>query len=141
MRPAHGQRPQPALICPSGATAAIAGTGFTVQEKHQPKPNPLLGPSKAARDAGFCDIRSIGETSDGRSLRVSVRGDKGPGYGSTSKMIAESGICLARDISHDAVGGGFWSTASAMREPLIARLQAEAGLTFTAESGPLTSRA
>jgi len=49
-------------------------------------------------------------------------------------MIAESGICLARDISHDAVGGGFWTTASAMGEKLISRLQARAGLTFTLEN-------
>jgi hypothetical protein len=88
------------------------------------QPRPGQGPSKAARDAGFYDILFIGQTSDGRSLRVSVRGDKDPGYGSTSKMIAESGICLARDISHDAVGGGFRTTASAMGELLIARLQA-----------------
>ena len=66
-------------------------------------PKPGQGPSKAARDAGFYDILFIGETSDGHSLRVSVKGDKDPGYGSTSKMIAESGICLARDVSHDAV--------------------------------------
>ena len=72
-------------------------------------PKPGQGPSRAARDAGFFDILLIGETSDGRSLSVSVKGDKDPGYGSTSKMIAESGICLARDVSRDAVGGGFWT--------------------------------
>jgi short subunit dehydrogenase-like uncharacterized protein len=73
--------------------------------------------------------------SDGRSVSVSVKGDKDPGYGSTSKMIAESGICLARDVSHDAVGGGFWTTASALGELLISRLQAKAGLTFMLQSG------
>ena len=98
-------------------------------------PKPGQGPSKVARDAGFYDILLIGETSDGRSLRVSVKGDKDPGYGSTSKMIAESAICLARDVSHQAVGGGFWTTASAMGEPLLGRLQAKAGLTFTLEDG------
>ena len=50
-------------------------------------------------------------------------------------MIAESGICLACDVSHDAMGGGFWTTASAMGAPLIGRLQAKAGLTFTLENG------
>jgi short subunit dehydrogenase-like uncharacterized protein len=68
-------------------------------------------------------------------LRVSVKGGKDPGYGSTSKMIAESGICLPRDVSHDEVGEGFWTTASAIGEPLIGRLQAKAGLTFTPENG------
>jgi saccharopine dehydrogenase (NAD+, L-glutamate forming) len=50
-------------------------------------------------------------------------------------MIAESGICLAREVSHEAVGGGFRTPASAMGEPLIGRLQAKAGLTFTLENG------
>ncbi len=97
-------------------------------------PKPGQGPSRTARDAGFYDILLIGETSDGRKLRVSVKGDKDPGYGSTSKMIAESAICLAREVSHDAVGGGFWTTASAMGESLIGRLQAKAGLAFTLEN-------
>jgi short subunit dehydrogenase-like uncharacterized protein len=101
-------------------------------------PKPGQGPSKSVRDTGFYDILFIGETSDGRSLKVSVKGDKDPGYGSTSKMIAESAICLARDVSRDAVGGGFWTTASAMGEPLIGRLQAKAGLTFTLENASLT---
>ena len=98
-------------------------------------PKPGQGPSKAARDAGIYDILVIGETSDGRRLRISVNGDKDPGYGSTSKMIAESGICLARDVSHDVVGGGFWTPASAMGEPLMGRLRAKAGLTFMLENG------
>jgi short subunit dehydrogenase-like uncharacterized protein len=97
-------------------------------------PKPGQGPSREDRDAGFYDILLIGETSDGRTLRVSVKGDKDPGYGSTSKMIAESAICLAREVAHDAVGGGFWTPASAMGEPLISRLQAKAGLTFTLEN-------
>ncbi len=97
-------------------------------------PKPGQGPSRADRDAGFYDILLIGETGDGRTLRVSVKGDKDPGYGSTSKMIAESAICLAREVAHDAVGGGFWTPASAMGEPLISRLQAKAGLTFTLEN-------
>ena len=71
-------------------------------------------------------------------MAVSVKGDKDPGYGSTSKMIAESGICLARDVSHVAADGGFWTTASAMGEALLGRLQAKAGLTVTLEHGSLT---
>jgi short subunit dehydrogenase-like uncharacterized protein len=80
------------------ALIGFAPTRALIRRVFLPKPG--QGPSKAARDAGFYDILFIGETSDGRSLRVSVKGDKDPGYGSTSKMIAESGICLARDVSH-----------------------------------------
>jgi saccharopine dehydrogenase (NAD+, L-glutamate forming) len=50
-------------------------------------------------------------------------------------MIAESAICLAREVSHEAVGGGFWTTASAMGNPPMGRLQAKAGLTFKLEKG------
>jgi short subunit dehydrogenase-like uncharacterized protein len=98
-------------------------------------PKPGEGPSRADRDAGFYDILLMGETGDGRSLRVSVKGDKDPGYGSTSKMIAESGICLAREVARDATGGGFWTPAAAMGDLLIGRLQTRAGLTFAPENG------
>jgi short subunit dehydrogenase-like uncharacterized protein len=114
------------------AVIGFAPTRALIRSLFLPKPG--QGPSREARDAGFYDILFLGETKDGRSLKVSVRGDKDPGYGSTSKMIAESGICLARDVSHEAVGGGFWTTASAMGEKLIGRLQARAGLTFTLEN-------
>ena len=30
----------------------------------------------------------------GEEVRVTVRGDKDPGYGSTSRMLAETGIAL-----------------------------------------------
>ena len=51
-----------------------------------------------------------------------------PGYGSTSKMIAESAICLVKECP-DLVGG-IYTPAPAMGEKLIARLQANAGLDF-----------
>jgi len=47
------------------------------------EPRTGQGPSKAARDTGFSNILFIGETSDDRSLRVSVKGDKDHGYGPT----------------------------------------------------------
>ena len=56
-----------------------------------------------------------------------------PGYGSTSKMLAESAICLALDISKDRTGGGCWTTASSMGPELISRLEAHAGLSFSIE--------
>ena len=67
-----------------------------------------------------------------RRLRVGVKGDRDPGYGSTSKMIAESAVCLLQDAS--ATPGGIWTPASAMGTALIARLGANAGLTFAVEA-------
>ena len=60
-----------------------------------------------------------------------MTGDADPGYGSTSKMIAGSAVCLLLDAG--ALPGGIWTTAPAMGEALIARLQANAGLSFAIE--------
>ncbi len=61
-------------------------------------------------------------------LRARVVGDRDPGYGSTSKMLSESALCLALDNLD--IGGGFWTPASAMGQTLMDRLTANAGLTF-----------
>jgi len=93
-------------------------------------PSPGEGPSKQKRDTGCFDIRLRGEhpTDPAKTLWGRITGDRDPGYGSTSKMLAESALCLARDPL--TVGGGFWTPAAAMGEPLLARLLEHAGVTF-----------
>jgi short subunit dehydrogenase-like uncharacterized protein len=93
---------------------------------------PGEGPSEAEREAGFYDLLFIGESGDGQSLCTNVKGDMDPGYGSTSKMIAEAAICLAENP--DMAGGGIWTPAPAMGEALIERLQQNAGITFELET-------
>ena len=82
------------------------------------------------------EIRSIikdqGLPEDNTRLRVGVKGDRDPGYGSTSKMITEAAVCLLQDAKDTA--GGIWTTAPAMGDRLIARLQANAGLDFAVET-------
>ena len=95
-------------------------------------PKPGEGPSKEERDSGFYDLLFLAEDASGNRLRASVKGDRDPGYGSTSKMIAESAVCLLRDVP--TLAGGIWTTAPAMGDKLIARLQANAGLSFTVEA-------
>ena len=68
---------------------------------------------------------------DGRQVRACVKGDRDPGYGSTSKMISECAICLLRDTPE--VPGGFWTPGAAMQHKLIKRLADNAGLTFAVE--------
>ncbi|MBS0384903.1 MAG: saccharopine dehydrogenase NADP-binding domain-containing protein [Proteobacteria bacterium] len=97
-------------------------------------PKPGQGPSKQERENGSYDVLFAGATADGRTLRAGVKGDKDPGYGSTSKMIAEAALCLARDVDHQATAGGIWTPAAAMGGPLIERLRAHAGLTFQLEN-------
>ncbi len=93
---------------------------------------PGEGPSKEERETGFYDLLFVGTSADGKQLRAAVTGDKDPGYGSTSKMIAESAICLVRDARD--VPGGIWTPGAAMGEKLIARLVANAGMTFKMEA-------
>lgn len=97
-------------------------------------PKPGEGPSKAERETGFYEVGFHGETGDGRTLRASVKGDKDPGYGSTSKMIAESALCLARDVSREETAGGVWTPGAALGRKLIARLEAHAGMKFLLEN-------
>ena len=51
-------------------------------------PKPGEGPTKEERETGFYDVLFVAEYPDGRGAMLSVKGDKDPGYGSTSKMIA-----------------------------------------------------
>ena len=96
-------------------------------------PRPGTGPSARQRDAGRYEVLFIGATAQGRMLRACVRGDRDPGYGSTSKMIAESALCLVRDVDRSATPGGVWTAGAAMGLALIRRLQAHAGLSFAIE--------
>lgn len=97
-------------------------------------PKPGEGPSKEERETGHYDVMFVGETATGDKMIAGVTGDKDPGYGSTSKMIAESAICLARDVSREQTPGGLYTPAPAMGEALIKRLKKNAGLTFEIES-------
>jgi short subunit dehydrogenase-like uncharacterized protein len=106
--------------------SAIKPTRWVV-EKLVPKPGE--GPSPESQEKGFYDIRFVGRTEDGKTLITKVTGDRDPGYGSTGKMLGESGMCLAFDVK-DEVPGGFWTPASALNGKLLERLTAKAGLTF-----------
>ena len=93
------------------------------------------GPDRAAREAGLFDVMFVGESEDGQvQLRTAVQGDMDPGYGSTSKMVAESAICMAKNPSKEFCAGGVWTCAPAMGQDLINRLEANAGLSFNIES-------
>ena len=95
-------------------------------------PAPGEGPSKESRENGNYDVLFCADLSDGSTVHASVSGDMDPGYGSTSKMIAESALCLVNDCAE--LGGGIYTPAPAMGEKLITRLQANAGLTFKIEN-------
>lgn len=112
------------------ATAKFVASDNSIAGPDAPKPGE--GPSKEEREAGFYDILFIGTTADGEQMKLSVKGDRDPGYGSTSKIISESAICLVKDATDTP--GGIWTTAPAMGDKLIARLEANAGVTFNEEA-------
>ena len=124
-------------LAATGMTAGLAG--FMVAGAIPPArwalerfvlPAPGEGPSAEAQKSGFFDLRFIGRTADGRSIRTRVTGDRDPGYGSTAKMLGQAGACLAQDLSESDVKGGFWTPATIFGDRLIARLIKHSGLTF-----------
>ncbi len=92
---------------------------------------PGEGPSKEERESGHYDLLFVAIGPDGRQVRASVKGDRDPGYGSTSKMISECAICLLRDTPE--VPAGIWTPGAAMGDRLVKRLVERAGLTFALE--------
>ncbi len=110
---------------------ALAGFAPTRSFLKSIGPKPGDGPSKSAQERGYFHIELVGKHPDDASkdVRLEVRGDRDPGYGSTAKMLGECAVCLAQDEL--AVGGGFWTPASAMGDQLLERLPQNAGVTFT----------
>lgn len=92
-------------------------------------PQPGEGPSKEERENGFYDVLFVGEWPDGTRMHYGVKGKYDPGYGSTSRMIAETGMAL---LSSDAAGG-VGTPGSFLGEALVERLRDHADLSFAVE--------
>jgi short subunit dehydrogenase-like uncharacterized protein len=110
--------------------AAMAGAGsFGPTRRLLTKmiPKPGAGPSEAKQLAGWFDLRFVGTTASGMTIRTKVTGDQDPGYGSTAKMMSEAAVAFGDATT---VPGGFWTPASAFGDMLIERLEAHAGVRF-----------
>jgi short subunit dehydrogenase-like uncharacterized protein len=113
------------------ALAKRIATANTTEKMNSGGPKPGEGPSKEERENGLYDLLFVAIAPDGKQARAAVKGDRDPGYGSTSKMISECAICLLRDTPD--VPAGIWTPGAAMQHKLIKRLVDHAGLTFTVE--------
>ncbi|NNC56344.1 MAG: saccharopine dehydrogenase [Woeseiaceae bacterium] len=114
-----------------GIGGLVLGASFAPTRKLLQRfvlPEPGEGPDRKLQESGFFNLMQIGVLPNGTLLQSRITGDQDPGYGSTSKMLSECAVCLAKDEL--AVGGGVWTPASAMGGPLLERLQKNAGLTF-----------
>ena len=95
-------------------------------------PQPGEGPTKEERESGNYDVLFLGESADGKTIKVGVKGFEDPGYASTSKMIAESAVCLTQEKA--GTPGGITTPGAVMGMALIERLRTNAGISFEVEA-------
>jgi len=113
------------------ALAAGVSTGFTLAQLPPTRKlllkmkSPGEGPSEEKREKSWFKVVFVGEGGGKRVVTEVSGGD--PGYSETSKMLAESGLCLAFDELPQRAGQ--LTTAAAMGDALLERLQ-KAGITF-----------
>jgi short subunit dehydrogenase-like uncharacterized protein len=118
------------LSAGSAAFAVVAGIGGIRRQLARLLPQPGQGPSEQKRESGFYVIEMLGKhpADPSADVRVTIRGDRDPGYGSTARMLGEAATCLARDDLPSA--GGVLTPAVALGEAMFARLPVHAGITF-----------
>jgi len=121
-----------------GALGAGVGTGFALAQLSPTRKlllkmkSPGEGPSEEKRAKSWFKVVFVGE-GGGKRVVTEVKGGD-PGYSETSKMLAESGLCLAFDDLPQR--SGQLTTAVAMGDLLLERLQ-KAGIGFeVVESSP-----
>lgn len=107
----------------AGGAAGVTTLGLAAQVK--PLRELMLsrikqgdGPDPSRRERSWFTVDFVGE-GDGRTVHTRVSGGD-PGYGETSKMLAESALCLAFDDNPPT--SGQVTTAQAMGDNLLARL-------------------
>jgi short subunit dehydrogenase-like uncharacterized protein len=85
-------------------------------------PQPGEGPSVSERENGFFEffVHAHHPTDSEKDVRICVQGKRDPGYGATSRMLAQAGLSLAFDDLD--VEGGIWTPASALGNHLVNRL-------------------
>ena len=91
-------------------------------------PKPGEGPGFEKRKNGFYNLRFYITIDDKNKVFAKVIGDSDPGYGSTSKMLAESALCLAFDKLPENYG--VVTPSFSMGDKLLDRLNRNAGLKF-----------
>ncbi|MGH2870325.1 MAG: saccharopine dehydrogenase family protein [Solirubrobacteraceae bacterium] len=112
------------MIAGAGALVTLATLPPTRKAMLKLK-DPGEGPTPEQREKAWFKVRFLGE-GGGQKVVTEVSGGD-PGYGETSKMLAESALCLARDELSPTAGQV--TSAVAMGDALITRLQA-AGIGF-----------
>ena len=92
---------------------------------------PGEGPSKEARDKGWFRSTFIAQAEDGEQKTCSIYGSGDPGYKSTSKLVCESALVLAKsdNLPGGDQYGGVLTSAVGLGDEFISRLKT-AGIEF-----------
>lgn len=114
----------------AGKAAANAALEFMKNPFSAKSPKPGEGPTKEERENGFYDVVFVADMADGGRLQFGVKGRYDPGYGSTCRMLTETGIALLACTKP----GGIGTPGSFLGEDLVKRLEEHAELTFAVES-------
>ncbi|QZD93911.1 saccharopine dehydrogenase family protein [Qipengyuania gelatinilytica] len=121
------------MVLTSPGDAGKAAANAMVEMMKNPfgakPPKPGEGPTREERENGFYDVLFTGEWPDGKTIRYGVKGKFDPGYGSTSRMLGETGMAL---LESDAEGG-VGTPGSFLGEALVERLRSRAHLSFEVE--------
>jgi short subunit dehydrogenase-like uncharacterized protein len=113
------------LAAGAGTLVALSQLGLTRRALLKFR-DPGDGPTAEQREKAWFTVRFAGSSGDGARVVCEVSGGD-PGYGETSKMLAEAALCLVHDALPDRAGQ--LTPAVAMGQPLIDRLTA-AGIGF-----------
>ena len=105
----------------TSALMASAKRPFTWKLTQKFLPKQGSGPTKEQRDQGFFITWIQGSVKGQPQRKVIFKGPKDPGYGSTSIMIAETAICIAKDQCNENYGVS--STANLVGTGLVDRLR------------------
>lgn len=115
---------------PKLAAGAAALSGMVAMAQLKPTRDLLLklkkpgdGPSEKRRARSRFEVVFLGRSAGGSEARVEVAGGD-PGYGETSKMLAESALCLVEDRDQLPERHGILTPAMAFENLLVDRLRA-----------------
>lgn len=110
----------------SSGPEGVPGGGFDVVDSPR---TPGEGPSLQEQLAGGYELLAEAGDARGPSLKVRVTAEGDPGYGSTSRIVSQCALQLAKTLSKTVLAGGFWTPASAFGLNLLPALK-RAGVTF-----------
>jgi short subunit dehydrogenase-like uncharacterized protein len=115
----------------AGWLLASRGFGYFVVKPIPLRPKPGQGPPAWLRRAGKFGllVKAFSKTG-GAWVKAEIKGQGDPGYSATSKLLAETGLCLLLDSNKLTAKGGVLTPATALGHVLRERLMAVQGGRF-----------